>query len=111
MLFKRKYQKSFSSFILFAYTAFLIAATFHTHHIHFYSYDSVNNTDGIPSAEIASVCIFNQINRPTYFYCNQDSFTLEVVKVFVIAPTNFDHENVFRPVLHSAGLRAPPEFA
>ncbi len=105
---KEKYYRSFSSFILTAYIAFLLAASFHTHHISFYTYNSVSDGSANLNQEIASVCIFNQINRPTYFYCNQDNFTLENIGEFVFTPVIFNTVHPVKSCLHSSGLRAPP---
>jgi hypothetical protein len=106
---KEKYYKLLSSFILTSYIAFLLAASFHTHHISFYTYNSFSGNDGNLNEETAAVCIFNQISRPTYFYCNQDNFTLENISEFVFTPITFSTIHPVQSCLHSSGLRAPPE--
>lgn len=60
--------KSISANILILYSVLLLTAAFHHHKIDFYTSPSLTTLVGDVDSGIALTCLFNQINKPNYFY-------------------------------------------
>lgn len=105
---KNKYSKFLSTTILLIYFFFLSTASFHNHHIRYFSNISFSDNAADVQNNESLNCVFNQINRPTYFYCYTQSFTLEdnIEELALFLPINslfYRHQNNI-----SVFLRAPP---
>jgi hypothetical protein len=107
---RNKYYRLGSSIILWAYITFLLTATFHAHEIHFYKDVRFHEPLKSLSSELESVCLFNQLNTSTYFYCNSDIFTFDATVKADFSTIALEIISTPKFIFYSYGLRAPPTF-
>jgi hypothetical protein len=104
----RKYGKILSAISLLIYLFFLSSGSFHIHHLNYFT-DAVFSANAYNAqAGDSQNCIFNQINRPSYFYNFTQQFSLHnQIDHFV---TQFLDYNVFssNTIFSVNHLRAPP---
>ncbi|MHB8905170.1 MAG: hypothetical protein ACYC4T_00225 [Melioribacteraceae bacterium] len=105
---QKKYFKMLTWFVLVVNIGFLFVASFHSHHIEYFSKSQFSKN--IPNSNFVepAVCLFNQINKPTYFFLNAEYSSFNFYKAEIFSPTpsyQFFHS---RTLYSLSNLRAPP---
>ncbi|MHB8907031.1 MAG: hypothetical protein ACYC6D_13000, partial [Melioribacteraceae bacterium] len=67
-------------------------------------------SETIPNSNFVepAVCLFNQINKPTYFYLNAEYSSFNLYKAENFSPTPSYHFSHSRTLYSLSSLRAPP---
>lgn len=97
-----------STIILLFYISILLTGAFHSHHLEYYSDITIAEKIQDPFVNETSICIFNQINRPTYFYSFVQPFSLSNNDVGFVTQLPLDLLQISQSDHSSINLRAPP---